>query len=88
MSFTLEMSEIQKKYKKIKITGVIAPEHVVRHDNHEKKLAKQEKALIEAITSHCSVFCKEFEGVAKGDWTKSAMTELDEINQSLKSIVD
>ena len=88
MSFTLEMSEIQKKYQKIKITGVIAPEHDKKHDTHEKKLAKQEKALIEAITSHCSTFNKKFEGVAKGDWTISAMTELDEITQSLKSIAD
>lgn len=80
--------ELVKLSQKKRITNVIAPEHVRRHEDHERKLEKQEKVLIESIVAHCSSFCNEFKGVAKGDWTESAITELEEISQSLKSIAE
>ncbi len=82
------INDLRKKYQKWKITQIIATEHNHRHDSHNKKLKNQESNLIEIINSHCSAFNKEFDGVAKGDWTKSAMEELSKINTNLKSIAE
>ncbi|UXU64298.1 hypothetical protein MUA52_00425 [Staphylococcus agnetis] len=79
---------LKKEFQKMKITHIIAIEHNHRHDSHNKKLKNQESKLIEIINSHCSAFNKEFDGVAKGDWTKSAMEELSKINTNLKSIAE
>lgn len=82
------INDLRKKYQKWKITHIIAPEHDKRHTEIKKTLEDQESNLIEIINSHCSAFNKEFDGVAKGDWTKSAMEELSKINTNLKSIAE
>lgn len=82
------INDLRKKKQKQEITEVIAPEHDKRHTEIKKTLKNQESNLIEIINSHCSAFNKEFDGVAKGDWTKSAMEELSKINTNLKSIAE
>ncbi|UXU57330.1 hypothetical protein MUA95_00460 [Staphylococcus agnetis] len=81
-------SDLVIEAQKREITKVIAPEHDKRHTEIKKTLEDQESNLIEIINSHCSTFNKEFDGVAKGDWTKSAMEELSKINTNLKSIAE
>lgn len=82
------INDLRKKKQKQEITEVIAPEHDKRHTEIKKTLEDKESNLIEIINSHCSAFNKEFDGVAKGDWTKSAMEELSKINTNLKSIAE
>ncbi|WP_305850452.1 hypothetical protein [Staphylococcus hyicus] len=82
------VNDLKKEYQKMKITYIISPEHNKRHTEIKKTLEDQESNLIDIINSHCSSFNKEFDGVAKGDWTKSAMEELRQINTNLKSIAE
>ncbi|UWF56917.1 hypothetical protein NZD48_00765 [Staphylococcus hyicus] len=82
------VNDLKKEYQKMKITYIISPEHNKRHTEIKKMLEDQESNLIDIINSHCSSFNKEFNGVAKGDWTKSAMEELSQINTNLKSIAE
>ncbi|PTH39335.1 hypothetical protein [Staphylococcus agnetis] len=82
------INDLRKKQQTQEITEVIAPEHNKRLSEIKKTLEDQESNLIEIINSHCSAFNKEFDGVAKGDWTKSAMEELSKINTNLKSIAE
>ncbi|MEX2948366.1 hypothetical protein ABH521_006765 [Staphylococcus warneri] len=79
---------MEKEKEKKQISNVIAPEHDKRHHNHENELKNEEKALINQMVSHTQSFRGNFEGVAKGDWVESAMSELDKINNELKKIAD
>lgn len=82
------VSELKKMMEKKRITNVIAPEHNKRHHDHENKMKNEEKMLVEQTISHCEAFRSGFEKSAKGDWVDSAMSELDKIGESLKSIMD
>ncbi|PHK50099.1 hypothetical protein [Staphylococcus edaphicus] len=82
------VSELKKMMEKKRITNVIAPEHNKRHHDHENKMKNEEEMLIEQTISHCNTFRSGFKKSAKGDWVDSAMSELDKIGESLKSIVD
>lgn len=84
----LIVNGILKLSEKNRITTVIAPEHNKRHHDHENKMKKAEKVLIEQISSHCDKFRSEFEEAAKGDWVDSAISELEKISDNLKSIMD
>ncbi|MHD0396296.1 hypothetical protein ACY2DA_00210 [Staphylococcus simulans] len=83
-----EITELRKMLEKNQITNVIAPEHNKRHHDHENKMKKEEKVLVEQIISHCDSFKSEFEKSAKGAWVDSALSELKDISNNLKSIMD
>ncbi|MGN5881996.1 hypothetical protein [Staphylococcus simulans] len=81
-------SELIKLIEKKRITDVIAPEHNKRHHDHENKLKNEEEILVEQIISHCDAFRSKFERLAKGGWVDSAISELEDISDNLRSILD